>query len=144
MERVTGGGARPDHQDRPALGGAQLLAVVQLAGRADQRLPVAAAGVLGLEQEHLGLTAGRALQPEPGGDHPRLVDDDDVTGSQEVREVGDGAVLGRRAPAVDEQPGRVAGLDRDLGDALGGKVVVEVRQPHRVRWYGAVCQHHRP
>ena len=46
------------------------------------------------------------------------------------REVGHAAVLGRRAPPVDQQTGRVAGLDRHLGDARRRQVVVEVVQPH--------------
>ena len=115
----------------------QLLAVAQLAGRAHERLPVAPARVLRLEQQHLGLAAGRPLQPQAGRDHLRLVDDDDVAGPEQVGQVGDGAVLGRRAPPVDEQAGGVAGLDRDLGDALGRQLVVEVVEAHGAARYGS-------
>ena len=73
------------------------------------------------------------LQTQPGRDHLGVVDDHDVAGPQQARQVGDGAVLGRRAPPVDEQPGGVARLDRHLGDALGRQLVVELLQPHRPR-----------
>ena len=42
-------------------------------------------------------------------------------------------VLGRPAPAVDEQPGGVTWLDRLLGDARRGQRLVEVGEAHRVR-----------
>ena len=54
VERVAGRRARPDDEHRPALGGDELLAVAQLAGRAHEGLPVAPARVLRFQQQHLG------------------------------------------------------------------------------------------
>ena len=56
---------------------------------------------------------------------------------EQLRQVGHVAVrhrrtvgaFGRRAQ-VHQQPRRVAGLDRLLGDALGGQPVVEVGEVH--------------
>ena len=40
------------------------------------------------------------------------------------------AMGGGGRPTIDEQSGAVAGLDRHLGDALVGQLVVEVVEPH--------------
>ena len=58
----------------------------------------------------------RAVQAQPGRDHPGVVDHDEVAGREQLGEVADVAVLGAaRRPAVDQQAGRVAGLDRASG-----------------------------
>ena len=105
-------------------------------------------GILRFEQQHLGLPTRRPLQAQPGGDHLRLVDHDDVAGLEQVGELGDRAVLGWGAAAVDEQARRVTGLDRQLGDALRRQVVVEVGEAHgitlRRRRSDGICQHQRP
>ncbi len=134
VERVAGLRAGADDDHRAAVGREQLLACVELAGRAHQRLPVATAGILRLEQEHL-----RAPPPVARCSRSRagitLVSLTTTTspGAQEAREVGDGAVLGRRAAPVDQQPGGVAWLDRHLGDPVRRQLVVELLQPHRPR-----------
>ena len=95
-------------------------------------------GLARLEQQDLGRAARRPPQPQAGRDDLRLVDDDDVAVAQQVGQVGDGAVLGRRAPPVDEQAGGVARLDRHLGDARRRQLVVELVEAHaeRVRTAG--------
>ena len=85
-----------------------------------------------LEQQHLDRAAGRLAQAEPGGQHPGVVDD------QQVARAGPGPAGRRRCggpavaagAAVDQQAGRVPGLDRHLGDGGRRQVVVEVGEIH--------------
>ena len=123
--------AAEQRDDGTAVGVEQLLAVAEPARRAHEGLPRRRRRIDLLEQEDLDGAAGGPAQAQPRRQDPGVVDDDDVAGSEQVGEVGDGAVLGGPAPAVDEQPGGVARLDRDLGDALGRQVVVELVEPHR-------------
>ena len=135
-ERVAGGGARADHGDGHAVESEQRLAAAEAAGRPDQCLPRAPGRVARLEQQDLRRPAGGPVQAEPGRDDPRLVDHDDVAGAQQIGELGHGAVLGRRAPPVDEQAGRVPWFDRHLGDAILRQLVVELVEAHDPRGYG--------
>ena len=64
-------------------------------------------------------------------------DDDDVAGAQS-RAGRPLCGLGGALP-VDEQPGGVTRLDRDLGDGSGGQLVVELLQPHRPQATAARC-----
>ena len=116
VERVAGRRARPDDEHRPALGGDELLAVAQLARRTHERLPVAPAGVLRFQQQHLGLPAAGASQSQAGRDHLRLVDDDDVALPQQRR--GGRRPCGARAP---RSPGRRAGAPRHAARSAPGR-----------------------
>ena len=60
-----------------------------------------------------------------------IVDDDHVTRAHEIREVGHGAMVRRRAPPVDEQASGISRLDRHLRNAVRRQLVVELLQPHR-------------
>ena len=109
VERVPGRCALADSEHWPAVGGEQVLARTQAAGRTYERFPDPPVVADGLEQQHLGLTAGRPSQQEPRRQHLGLVDHDEVAFLQEQRQIGNRGVLGRRAPPVDEQPGGVRG-----------------------------------
>ena len=84
-----------------------------------------------LEQQHLGRRPGRAVQAQAGRDHPGVVEHDQVAWLEQFGQVGARAVLGRARPPVDEQPCRVARLDRRLRDPLRRQLVVEVVKLHR-------------
>ena len=142
VERVAGACAGADDQHGAAVRAVQLLALAQLAGGAHEGLPVAAAGILRFEQQHLGLAARRPSEPQAGRDDPRLVDDDDVPAAEEIGQVGNGAVLRRGRTAVDEQARRVARFDRHLGDRFRRQRVVELVETHGSTL--RICQHQRP
>ena len=61
---------------------------------------------------------------EPGGDHPRVVDDHQVAGPEQFRQVRDVAV--RQAVAHMQQPRRVAWLRGLLRDQFGRQVEIEI------------------
>ena len=109
--------------------------------RASARCPAAAAGrgarappsVPGPSRVAPRAAAPRPRRPsacarcEPGRQHPGGVDHDQVAGLEQVGQIGDPTVLEPPRAAIDEQPGRVARLDRHLGDALVRQLVVEAR-----------------
>ena len=71
------------------------------------------------------LHPGRAAPaPKPRRDHPRVVDDHEVAGPQQVRQVGDAPV--REAVAHMQQPRRVARLRGALRDQVRGQVEIEI------------------
>src|SRR5690606_12969066 len=86
----------------------------------------------------LGPAAGDAPQRQPGRQHLRLVDDQQIPRTQELGQVADLMVVGRGPPPVDEQAGGVAGFDRRLGDRLRGELVVEVAGTHPAGAYERV------
>ena len=101
-----------------------------LLARPDERLPAVAVGG-GLEEQHLDGAAAVLAQVEAGPPHAGVVDDEQVAGLEERREVPHVAMLGRHVrPPVDQQPGGVAGFDGHLGDALGRQVVVQLVSVH--------------
>ena len=74
---------------------------------------------------------GGANAEETGGHDAGVVQDEEVAGAEEGGEVADVVVREGASLAGDnQQAGGVAGLDRLLGDQLGGQVVVEVRRSH--------------
>ena len=94
-----------------------------------QRLPGPV--VAFFEQEDLDGTARGLAQVQPGREHPGRVQDHDVAGSDQLRQVADDAVLrvlGRAT--IDQQAGPVTGLDGVLGDGLRWELVVEGRGLH--------------
>ena len=78
------------------------------------------------QKQSLPLPAGGgAPADEPGGHHPRVVDDDEVARREDLRQIADAAVMQRaRRPVHDEQPRRGPVGERLLGDEVGGQVVV--------------------
>ena len=105
--------ARLEELDRP-----EALARAEPAGRPRERLP-GPVGADRLEKEDLGLPARRALQPQPRGNDPRVVDDHELTGEQR-RQLRERPMLClARATAIDEQARVIAPLGRMLRDELG-------------------------
>ena len=92
--RAGGTGVRRNHLSGP-----------QAARRPYQRLPVTVGALV--KQEHLDRTTGDPPHPQAGGQHPGVVDDDHITGSQQLRQIADPKV-GDPADSVDQQTGLVA------------------------------------
>ena len=140
-ERVAGLGAPPTRTSVDAVVGEQLLARPQLARRAHERLPdPSLRHRRGSSSSTSAAPPLARVQAQASRDHPRVVDHEQVARPQQVGQIAHVAVL-RVAPsaAVDEQAGRVARLDRGLGDARVGQVVVEVAEPHGRSGYGGRC-----
>ena len=83
------------------------------------------------------MTARGSLQVQPSRQDPGVVDHDEVAGLAAARA---GRATWRcsdvaRRSSVDQQAGRVPGLDGRLGDALGRQRVVEVGGAHRASAY---------
>jgi hypothetical protein len=110
------------------VGGQQRLRWPELAGVANERTPTPGRAVQRFEEEHLDVRATRAAEKKPSGQHARVVEDNDVTRPQQVREVTDVTVLGRRRrTAIDEEPSAVTRLDGVLGDPIERQRVVVLR-----------------
>ena len=86
-ERVAGRRPVADPDDLLSRRRQQHLAGSQLAGRAHECLPRPALTVGRFEQQHLGRSAGTARQAETGGDHLRLVHDQQVAVAEQLREL---------------------------------------------------------
>ena len=68
---------------------------------------------------------------QPRGDHPRVVDDEQIARREEGGKRPDGVVPeAAGGPVEDEQAGRLALGRRGLGDSVGGEVEVEVGDAH--------------
>ena len=104
----------------------------------------------GLDEEDLDLASGLLPSDEPRRDHACVVQDKEVARSEETVEVAEGCVLDARcrrrgsrpalrlcrgllAPAEHHEPRAVALGRRVLRDPVGGKLVVEIGEPHRSR-----------
>ena len=85
----------------------------------------AAVGVCLLQQENLDGTAGGPAQPQPGREHPGVVDHHHIARLKQGVEIGDPQVLDPVAP-VHQQPGSVPLSQGGLGYGRGRQVVVEV------------------
>ncbi len=78
----------------------------------------------------LGTLAGAAGE-ESGGDDPGVVEDEEVSGAEICRKVGEGVVLECACGAVDgEHATGSADRGRRLGDELFREVEVEVGDEH--------------
>ena len=130
VERVAGGRALPHPHDR-ALAGEEHLSHAESFAGAQQRLPPAAVGGRRFEQQDLRGSSRVTPEPQPSRDDPGLVQHEEIALAQEFRQVADVTMLGRCGATVDQQAGTVARLDRRLGDAIVGQVVVEVGDLHR-------------
>src|SRR5687768_6447161 len=73
------------------------------------------------EEEEFDDAAGAWLDAsQPGRDHLRIVQDKEIAGCEEIRELGETAVFNRATQAVEHQePRSVTGWGGVLGDKLG-------------------------
>ena len=81
---------------------------------------------LGPQEEAFPLSAGRGPAADESSRHDAgVVDDDEITGAEELRQVADVAVRDAAVgPPHDEQPRRRAVGERLLRDQLGRQMVV--------------------
>jgi hypothetical protein len=108
---------------------AQLHADVTAAPGAHERAP--AVGRQRLHEQQLDAPAARVLGEDARGDHARVVDDEAVSGAQQLRQLVEHVVGERAARTVDlEQPRRLARLRRHLRDGGGRERVVERVEIH--------------
>src|SRR5207253_11437700 len=89
-----------------------------------------AVGRLRFDEEELDAAPGRLRADEPGGEHPRVVHDEEIAGLEELGEIGDRAVGDPPGAVEDEQPRAVALRERVARDASRGELVGEVVEPH--------------
>src|SRR6185503_11838625 len=83
------------------------------------------------QKEHLGPPAGRPLQHQPRGQHPRVVDDQERFREELRREILESSVLDDPRHAVEyEQSRLVPALEWKLGDELRGELVIKLRRLH--------------
>ncbi len=111
---------------------ADAVADLEALGRPHQSAP--AIRRLALDQGRLDARHGLAAHPdagEPRRDHPRVVEDEGVAGTQQVREVANMAVGRRLAWHDDQKPGRIARLGGTQGDELLGQIEVEQIDAHQ-------------
>jgi hypothetical protein len=129
----------------------QALADADFAAGANQAFPIVGIGGELVGEENLdaplkeiagcaivragGLSADAfAAAIEPGGEDAGIVEDDEVTGAQQSREVAELAIGTVAASALQvQEAGTVASSERVLGDEIVGKVEVEIRNQHDVR-----------
>ena len=84
-----------------------------------------------LQEQHLRLTAAWALEPQPGGEHSRVVDDDERSRRELLGQLVEAPVPGRPSLALVDQESRVVPpLGRMLRDQLAGQLVVELGHLH--------------
>jgi hypothetical protein len=115
-----------------------------LAPRADQRVPSVGIDLPG--EQDLDL-AGQVLPSrgarrrsrmhsgasteQPGGNHPRVVENHKFISSEECRKMGEQMILEGTAHATDQKKARgVAAVERALCNLPGGEVVVQFVEPH--------------
>src|SRR5215216_4312829 len=83
------------------------------------------------EEEGFDVAAAGFAEGEAGGDDAGVVEDEKVAGSQELGEVGEGAVVDRAVGTAVVEQARGGALDRwRLGDQFGGEGEVEVVGSH--------------
>ncbi len=107
----------------------ELFAGLEAGGGAEHDAPGVV--VVLVEEEGFDAAAGGALAEEAGGDDAGVVEDEAIVGMEVLADIVEGAVVDLSGVAVeDEEAGAVAWLDRVLGDAFGGEVVLELVQVH--------------
>ena len=85
--------------------------------------------------EDLHPAAGRLRREQPGPDHPRVVDDDEISGGEVLGNPGKRPVRDARGRGIeDQQPAVAAPGSRMLRDQLRRQVVVEFGYAHGKRW----------
>src|SRR5664280_2949352 len=80
----------------------------------------------GTQQEALDPATGRALRQQTGGQHGRIVAEENVAGAQEIGQVGEDMMCHRAGAAVDDEQARlIATRRRDLRNEAPGQRVIE-------------------
>lgn len=104
---------------------------VQLLSRVHQRLPPVIAQAANEQALH-GPATRVAVAKQAGREDARVVDHQEVGGSQELREIADGRMgaNGTRGSVEDEQSGGFAVGGRDLGNLLGRQREIELGNVH--------------
>jgi len=93
---------------------------------AHQTFPGAAVVVELAQEEDFHCAAGGFVAVEAGGDHPAVVDDEQIAGVQIIAHVAELAMLHATIrPVQDQETAGVPGLHGLLGDEGLGQVVVE-------------------
>ena len=101
--------------------------VAESAAGADHGAELLAVGGFGEEVEGLGLASSPGAPEEARRQHTAAVQDQEITGPQVAREVGEGVVGEIPGRAVeDEKPRGIAGVRGKLRDEFLREVVVEV------------------
>ena len=142
-ERVARCRARPDLDDRlarrrrtaPSPGGS--LRAGRTSASQSRRV-----GVARFEEQHLAGPASRPAQPQARRDHPRVVDDDEVAGPQQLGQIADVAVLGRGS-----YRGRRAAGQRRVARSAPGRSAPgrgRSRGPRGAPAQATVARHERP
>jgi hypothetical protein len=109
----------------------QRLAFSQSSGRPGERLPASVR--YPLQQEQLDPTARRSPRKETSGQDSGVVDDEEISGLQQFRQIAEDAILKLATGSPDdEQPGRVARFDRPLRDQVRRQIVVEPLEGDRI------------
>ena len=72
----------------------------------------------------------QTASPKPGRDHPGLIDDQDIASPKPGRQVTDLVVRETPAGLHLKQPGGISRFRGPQGDAVFGKLKVEVRKLH--------------
>ena len=73
-----------------------------------------------------------ASAKEPGGNHPRVVQNEQFIAVEEIRKFCESPVLQRAPGAVQkEEAGSVAAVQRPLRDLVRRQVVVELFEAHK-------------
>ena len=92
----------------------------QFASRPDQSPPYLEVRGTGAQKEHLrGASAGQTFSQQPGGQHARIVQDQEVARPQVFKDITEPTMFDRSAPdAPAQEAGRVPRLRWCLGDPL--------------------------
>ena len=100
-------------------------------GPAHQDLPLAVGVFERPHEEQLEPAAARTPAVDPRGNHPRVVQHEEIAGAEQLRKLADGAMpAGAREAIEHEQPGIAALRGRLLRHQLRRQHVVEVGQAH--------------
>jgi hypothetical protein len=113
----------------------EALADTDFAARANQAFPInGIRGELAGEKDFDAAPSAFAASVETGGKDASVVEDQEIAGVQKVGEVAEQAIGIFAAGSLQmQQAGSVAGGEGFLGDEFGGKVEVEIGNPHGVR-----------
>jgi hypothetical protein len=88
-------------------------------------------------EKALDRTARRAAAPEPCGQDGRIVAEQPVRGTEVIAQVAKDSVFDASGGSVKhEEFGRVALIERNLCDAIGGEFVVKERDVHEKKERG--------
>ena len=118
---------------KPALTKDDLEPISYTAARTHQSLPAVWPIIppYGQEQQ-LYPSSGAGLYPlEPSGQHPALIGDQKITGSEVLSYVAEDPIFQSAGlPVENQQPRAVSRLQRNLGDTLFRQIIIEVCDIH--------------